>query len=62
MCRDPTPDRLWIEVDTAADPICGVIHRGPEPVRRFHGWLELVALLESERRHGDDRVAPRDPG
>jgi hypothetical protein len=62
MCSDPASDRLWIELDRAADPICGAIHRGAEPVQRFHGWLELVALLESQRGHGDDPRAPRDRG
>jgi hypothetical protein len=62
MCSDPASDRLWIEIDPGSDPICGAIHRGAEPVQRFHGWLELVAVLETERRHGDDPMAPRDRG
>jgi hypothetical protein len=62
MCSDPASDRLVIEIDPASDPICGVIRRGTEPVRRFHGWLELVAVLETELRHGDDPMAPRDRG
>jgi len=50
MCTDPAPERVWIEVDPAAEPIAGLIHHGAAPARPFAGWLELVALLESERR------------
>ena len=46
MCTDQSPDRLWIEIDIAAEPISGVIHHGSERASRFDGWLELVALLE----------------
>jgi hypothetical protein len=52
MSSEPTPDRVWIEIDPAAEPIAGVIHHGSAPARPFAGWLELVALLESERGTG----------
>lgn len=48
MCSDHPPDRVWVEVNPDAEPISGVIHRGQAPARPFAGWLELVALLESE--------------
>ena len=62
MSDDRATDRLWIEIDPAAEPISGVIHHGSEPARRFDGWLELVALLETERRPGSDPFVPRDQG
>ena len=62
MSSEPATDRLWIEIDPAAEPISGVIHRGSEPGRRFDGWLELVALLETERHSGDDPTVMRDQG
>jgi hypothetical protein len=62
MCADPGSDRLWIEIDPAAEPISGLVHRGPEPARRFEGWLELVALLETERRPAKGPVAAPDQG
>jgi hypothetical protein len=49
MSSDPAPDRVWIEIDPAREPIAGVVHHGTEPARPFAGWLELVALLEAER-------------
>ena len=33
-----------------------------EPGRRFDGWLELVALLETERHPGHGPTVPRDQG
>jgi hypothetical protein len=48
MCSRPA-DRVWIEIDPAAEPIAGVIHHGSAPAQPFAGWLDLVALLESER-------------
>ena len=59
MCTNPVPDRVWIEIDPAAEPIAGVMHHGSEPARPFAGWLELVALLESER--GGPGAAPQPP-
>jgi hypothetical protein len=59
MCLDPGADRLWIEIDPAAEPISGVVHRGSEPARPFDGWLELVALLEAER-DGRRPIGPPD--
>ena len=53
---------MWIEIDPAAEPISGVVHHGSEPARRFDGWLELVALLETERRPVSGSVAPPDQG
>ena len=59
MCSDaPASDRVWIEIDPAAEPISGVVHHGSDPARRFSGWLELVALLESERRPARGPSAP----
>ena len=49
MCSEGGPNRVWIEVDPASEPIAGVIYHGSEPGRPFAGWLELVALLESTR-------------
>jgi hypothetical protein len=43
---DTGPQRIWIEIETSEGSIAGTLHRGEEPVRPFHGWLELVALLE----------------
>jgi len=62
MCTDQSPDRLWIEIDIAAEPISGVIHHGSERASRFDGWLELVALLETERHPAQGGVVPRDQG
>lgn len=62
MRSNQAPDRLWIEVDLAAEPISGVIHHGSEPGRPFDGWLELVALLETERHPGHGPVVPSDQG
>jgi hypothetical protein len=62
MCADPGTDRVWIEIDPAAAPISGVFHHGSEPARRFEGWLELVALLETERRPGNGPAVPPDQG
>jgi hypothetical protein len=62
MCDDRATDRLWIEIDPAAQPISGLVHHGSEPIRRFEGWLELVALLETERDSGSGRGAPPGPG
>jgi hypothetical protein len=52
--REATPASVWIEVDVEAASIAGVLHRGDDPVRRFDGWLELVAMLEDLRRPGSD--------
>jgi hypothetical protein len=60
MCTDQAPDRLWIEIDVAAEPISGVIHRGSDRAARFDGWLELVALLEAERHPAQGGIVPRD--
>jgi hypothetical protein len=60
MCSEPAPDRVWIEIDPAAEPIAGVMHHGPESARPFVGWLELVALLESERQPSGSPRAPAD--
>jgi hypothetical protein len=49
MSSPADPDRVWIEVDPASEPIAGVIHDGSGPGRPFAGWLELVALLEAAR-------------
>ena len=54
MCSDSAPDRVWIEIDPASEPIAGVLHHSSEPDRPFAGWLELVALLEAARRPGAD--------
>jgi hypothetical protein len=62
MCADPGADRVWVEIDPTSQPISGVVHHGSEPARRFDGWLELVALLESERRTGSSPLAPPEPG
>jgi hypothetical protein len=37
----------------AGEPIRGRLAAASEPARRFHGWLELTALL--------DRLRPADP-
>jgi hypothetical protein len=58
MSTDAPPDRVWVEVDAASEPIAGLIHRGRSPARPFAGWLELVALLESERGREVDPGAP----
>ena len=58
MCEDARPERVWIEVDPASDPIAGVVHQGVEPGRPFSGWLELVALLESTRGPAPSRGSP----
>ena len=50
MSGNREPDRLWIELDPASEPIAGVVHDGSESGRPFAGWLELVALLEAARR------------
>jgi hypothetical protein len=60
MCTTPAPDRLWIEIDLSAEPMSGAIHHGRDPVRRFSGWLELVALLETERQPGGAPIVPRE--
>ena len=62
MCPDPGVDRVWIEIDPSAEPISGVVHQSSEPPRRFGGWLELVALLETGRRPGNRPIAPPDQG
>jgi hypothetical protein len=59
MSTDSLPDRVWVEVDASAEPIAGLIHRGADPARPFAGWLELVALLESERDRAIDPGAAR---
>jgi hypothetical protein len=62
MCNDRATDRLWIEIDPGAEPISGVVHHGSEPSRRFDGWLELVAVLETERDPGKAPIVPPDQG
>ena len=62
MCTAAAPDRLWIEIELAAEPISGVIHHGPQRASRFDGWLELVALLEAERHPAQGGIVPRDQG
>ena len=57
MSMDSPPDRVWVEVDASAEPIAGTIHRRGDPARPFAGWLELVALLESERGRAIDAGA-----
>jgi len=58
--REGCPDRAWIALDLRADPIAGALYRGNEAVRPFHGWLELVAMLEAVRRpRGSD--GPTEP-
>jgi hypothetical protein len=61
MCSEPAPDRVLIEIDPAAEPISGVIRHGASPARAFSGWLELVALLDSERRPAAGPSPPEDP-
>ena len=60
MSTDAAADRVWVEVDAAAEPIAGLVHRGADPARPFAGWLELVALLESERGRAVDQAAAGD--
>jgi hypothetical protein len=60
MCTDAPPNRVWVEVDASAEPIAGLVHRGAAPARPFAGWLELVALLESERGPAIDQGAARE--
>ena len=60
MSSDAPPDRVWVEIDAAAEPIAGVVHRGSDAARPFAGWLELVALLESERDRAVDPGASDD--
>jgi hypothetical protein len=57
MSCEPTDDRVWVEIDASSEPIAGIVRRGADPARPFAGWLELVALLESERRTGGDPCA-----
>jgi hypothetical protein len=61
MCSESSSDRVRIEIDPGADPISGVVRHGSEPARTFSGWLELVALLESERRPAAGPSSPADP-
>jgi hypothetical protein len=60
MRREPASERVLIEIDPSADPITGVVRHGAGPARSFSGWLELVALLESERQLADGANPPRD--
>ena len=54
MHCDRAGERVWIEVDLAADPITGLVHSGDDRARPFDGWLELVALLEAAREPTSD--------
>lgn len=40
-------DRVWVEIQPEAKPICGVVHGRDGRDEGFTGWLELVALLEA---------------
>jgi hypothetical protein len=51
-------DRVWIEIDPTRGTIAGSLHRGPETVQRFHGWLELVSLIEAVRGPDDPAADP----
>jgi hypothetical protein len=62
MRSDPAEDRVRIEIDPAAEPIAGLIHHGSRPARPFSGWLELIALLESERGAPSGPTTSADPG
>ena len=53
--------RVLIEIDPSAEPIAGVLRHGAGPARSFSGWLELVALLESERQLAAAANPPLDP-
>ena len=45
----PTHRRVVIEFETTGQPVSGVIReRGWSP-RRFSGWLELIASLDTSR-------------
>ena len=54
MSCDFSDDRVWVEIDARAEPIAGTVRRGADRPRPFAGWLELVALLESERQTNGD--------
>jgi hypothetical protein len=56
MCTNSHADaeRVWIELDPATEPIAGVIHRGPAAIGSFHGWVELMALIDTVREPPDD--------
>jgi hypothetical protein len=41
------PGRLWIELETDTAGPHGVARDGAGRSRRFSGWLELIALIES---------------
>ena len=55
------PGRVWIELDLRSESIAGALHGANDTVRPFHGWLELVAVLEAARRRRTDDPAPPPP-
>jgi hypothetical protein len=60
MRSDSAAEPVLIEIDPSAEPIAGVVRHGSGPARSFSGWLELVALLESERQLADGANPPLD--
>ena len=54
-------ERIWIEIDGLGRSLAGALHKGTA-VRRFTGWLELVALLEETCATAVDETAPRPTG
>jgi hypothetical protein len=54
---------VMLAIDIDSDPISGLLSNGSGPSRPFHGWIELVALVEAVRSAspedgGDPREAP----
>jgi hypothetical protein len=45
---EPIPS-LVLRIDGATEPIAGELRQPDGPPRSFHGWLELVGLIENWR-------------
>ncbi len=50
---------LELAIDLDSDPISGSVSHGTHGVRRFTGWIDLVAVIEAVRRSAEH---PGNPG
>lgn len=50
----PQIREVTLVFERETDPISGCCREGRAPEKRFVGWLSLMAILEPQRRDGED--------
>jgi hypothetical protein len=54
---EPGTEVLHVAIDVGSDPISGSVASGDGEPRRFAGWVELAAEIETLRRAGRGMAA-----